>query len=478
MNAAFEDYRRIARVTTVQRDENSARVMKLVAALLALALLVGTGVAIARHQLELDTLARAVLGLGAFWLALVWATLFVPGAVLLNSAANARLLPRQRRRLMQMTAAGWLVSTAGFCIVMDSWAVLPLAGLYLIGFPLMLTGHRQSAPLIFLACCWPMLARTVLPHWLVETVSRPASVLALGVLLLVLGAACLRLLYPAGGDAHLDKRGEQLKRMQRFSGRAAADAGEAGGAAGWGIRRVYGLALRRDCRRADPGTMLMHAIGPAAHWSAWLGGMTVTLAGGAALRLMLAWRGAGPLNEALNVAATVGMATIAAIVVFSTALFSQQLRRTRGEQALLRLTPLAGDASLLNRRLAGQLLKSGLRNWAMLTATVMIATLLVGGDRDALLRQFGLCCLAGQAAMMGLLGDYAGEGGWNLMLGLRAGVLAACEASVAVGLGWLTGTSVWPWVIGIALVGAVVQLRLSWRGMLAAPVAFPAGRMA
>lgn len=478
MNTAFEDFRRIALVATVQRDRHVARVMKALATLSVLALLAGVGFALIRHRLDLDTLARAVIGLAAFWLAIVWATMFVPGSVLLNTAANARLLPRQRRRLMQMTAAGWLVCTVAFVVVFGNWATLPLVGAYLIGLPLLLTAHRQAAPIVFLSCGWPMLTRTVLPAWLVTAISSPASVAALCALLLLVGAYALRLLYPNGGDAHIDKRAEQVKRMLRFSARGASDISDVGGPTGKGILRVYALALRRDCRRADPAVMLMHALGPVAHWSAWVGGIGAILLISGAMRFMLAWGVPHQVEDVLRVVAAVGMASLSALALFCTAQFSQQLRRTRGEQALLRLTPLAGDAALLNRRLARQLLKGALRNWTMITASILAATVLVAGDPQALLRQFSLCCLAGQVALLGLLGDYAGEGGWHPMLALRGALLAACEVAIAVGLDWMLGTTVWPWLIVMGLAGAVFQARRSWRAMLAAPVAFPAGRMA
>jgi hypothetical protein len=107
------------------------------------------------------------------------------------------------------------------------------------------------------------------------------------------------------------------------------------------------------------------------------------------------------------------------------------------------------------------------------------ASFVLGTDSDGLLRQLGLCCLAGQVAMMGLLGDYAGgRGGWNLALGLRAGAYALVQVLAAVGLGKLTGTTAWPWLIEISLAVCVAKLRLDWKRMLAAPPAFPAGRMA
>jgi hypothetical protein len=79
--------------------------------------------------------------------------------------------------------------------------------------------------------------------------------------------------------------------------------------------------------------------------------------------------------------------------------------------------------------------------------------------------------------MMGLLGDYAGAGGWNLWLGLRAALLAIAQVLAAVVLGRLSGTSVWLWIMVIAIATCVFQLSLGWQRMLAAAPAFPARRL-
>jgi hypothetical protein len=78
---------------------------------------------------------------------------------------------------------------------------------------------------------------------------------------------------------------------------------------------------------------------------------------------------------------------------------------------------------------------------------------------------------------MGLLGDYAGAGGWNLWLGLRAALLAIAQVGVAVVLARLSGTSVWLWIMVIAIATCAFQLSLGWQRMLAAAPAFPAHRL-
>ena len=79
---------------------------------------------------------------------------------------------------------------------------------------------------------------------------------------------------------------------------------------------------------------------------------------------------------------------------------------------------------------------------------------------------------------MGLLGDHAaGCGGWDLMLGLRAAAYVLVQALVAMGVSRLTGTTAWPWLVLLPLTVCCVLLRLDWKRMLAAPPAFPAGRL-
>jgi hypothetical protein len=484
MIAAFDDYRRIVRVAAIQRDPRSLKFMAVLAALFGLALAAGTIFAVWHHTLNLVVLARATVGLGGFWLVLVWITCYMPGSILMNSASNARLLPRQRRRLLEMAAAFWLIGTLIAAVVLGTWSVVPLAGLCLIAAPLMMAGHRQAVALFFATNAWPFLSRYALPSAWVEAITSPAGLSAATVLAAAIGARALRTLYPGGGDAHLGQHDEQVKRIERYTSRGASgmnnvnDLFDVGGVTGWSIRRAYAFSLRRDCRRAEPGAMLMHALGPAVHWSGWIGALGMTLLIAAVVYVFLAVNSDGRLHANVDAAAGGVSGAMAMLVLFSTAQYGQQMRRTRGEQSLLRLTPVAGDVALLNRRLAAQMLRRWLQVWLAQAAVILLVTLLLGGDGAALLRQFGLCCLAGQVAAMGLLDDYAVEGGWNLMRALRAAVVAAIEVAVAVGLGWLTGPSVWPWLILIALVGAVLQLRYSWRVMLASPVAFPAGRLA
>ena len=123
----------------------------------------------------------------------------------------------------------------------------------------------------------------------------------------------------------------------------------------------------------------MHVMGPAAHWSTWLPVLAILASVGAAMRLLLNTYSGATLHALGDWLMGFGTGTTTVMVAFGTAQFAQQLRRTRGEQALLRLTPLAGDAALLNRRLAAGMIKAGLVNWAILSAAIVGVTWLLGG---------------------------------------------------------------------------------------------------
>ncbi len=477
MNATvFQDIRRIWRVTTVQRGERTMLMLGWLALAGGTLTAFGAFLAILAGKQEPLFLLQMLAGFGACWLGIVWMALFVPASILLNSPANARLVPRQRRRLMQMAAGCWFLVAAGMTFASMEWAVFPAVGLPLIGFALMRAGRGEAGLLFIVGLNWGTLTRYVLPPAVVDAVGSDAGLWILSALMLPMGVWALRTLYPAGGDRHLAGRSEQVRRVDQQSRHGIDNSGVGGWLGGWTTTHIYARMLQRDLRRPHPGKLLMHALGPAAHWSAWTGSVAVALGLSLAVRLLLVWRGEGRLHHSLDGGIGIALTAAVIIIVFGTAVFSQQIRKTGGEQALLRMTPLAGQAALLNRRVAQQLLEGALRNWLMQTAAIMAAAVLIGGDLALVLRLAALCVLAGQVAMAGLLDDFAGEGGWSLSLALGVGLVALAELLVALLLEKLSGVSVWAWVALIAGGAGAWQLRRSWRAMLAAAPAFPAGR--
>lgn len=474
MNAALQDYRLIWRAAILHRDQAAMRTLYLVAGAV-----VACGVIVAvLGDLTILQGLRLMTAVALMAAAFIWTFMFVPGSVRLNSPINAWLLPRQRRRLLQMTAAYWVAATLGIAFGLGNWSALPIVEFAMLATALMTAGNKYVPYVLMAVGNLPWLTRTVLPPAWIEWMTGSAAVWTTSILMLPAAAWGLRWLYPTGGDAYLARRPDQIKRVNHFAFSNEERQPVPEGMAGQGSRSFYRTVLRRDLRRADPGAMLMHALGPMAHWTAWSGGIAATVACGVVIHLVLDRPHGNAVQALADHVPAFGPAMLALLILFSTAQYGQQLRRTRGEQALLRLTPLAGDAALLNRRLASRLLLQSLGVWALLTVVIVVVMLPFAAGPDALLRQLALCCVAGQVAMMGLLGDYAGDrGGWNWMLGVRAAAYVLAQALVAMGLGQLTGTTAWPWLVEIPLIVCAVQLRLAWRRMLAAPPAFPAGRM-
>jgi hypothetical protein len=467
---ALRDYRNIWSVATARRESGAIGALRWI--LLAMAA-IGVVLALAHHNGGPEVALRVLLGFGVLWLTISWAFLFLPVSLLLNSAANARLIPRQRRRLMEMAAGGWLLASVAVALVAHDWGFAPLAGLYFLALAFILAGRRSALAVVFVLTNWNWLWSKALPAKLVQAAESGPAHTVLMVAVLAAGAWSLRWLYPAGGDAHVERHAGQARNLLRFTRPGWVTRPEPTNMADPASWRLYALMLRRACRARDPGEMLYQVLGPAAHWTVWLSGAALIIVFGVAARLWLIPIG----GRVVDVATSAGTIGPLILLLASTGQVGQLLRKTRGEQALLRLTPLAGDTAALNRRLAVQLLRQTLCVQALLAVAILLATALLGAQPDAILRQLALCCLAAQAAMPGLLGDYAGAERSNLRRWLDALLPAALETAIAFGFGLVLGTSPWPWLALLAVGMGAGQVWLGWVHMLSAPPAFPVGRM-
>ena len=463
---ACKDVRWIATAATTWRNPQGVKLGGRMTLFAMLAL----GLAALAGLLPWPLFWRGELMIAVAWFALLWMTLYLPATVLMNSAPNARLVPRLRRRLLQMGAAGWLLVTLGATLTFGSWRVFPLFAAYMLGVMLQRAGMRSAATLVVFTAMWPLLSEQ-LPAPLVQAATGTASLFSLSVLLVLATAWALARLYPAGGDRHLDGREQVVTGIRRFE---SADKQPTPSWA-WIDRLAYGPALRHACLRGKPGTLLLHALGPSVHWTAWIPGLGIIVLFILVLSAFLTSGGiSAPHDMARGVLGTT-LIVLNTLVILGSAKFSQALRTTQGEQALLRLTPLAGQAALLNRRLADAMMKSALFDWAMMTAVLLTAGWLFGADATMLLRQFALSCVAALLALTGLLGDFARalpSLSWRQLLAvvMLAGGGAALQRLALGSLFW----------VGLALAslaGAALVLRAAHRRMLAAPPAFPAERM-
>ncbi len=464
--SALQDYRRIWTAATTWRNPQGVKWGG------RLALLFGLALAMAKLAglLHKTSFWKGELMIAVGWFTLTWMALFLPASVLMNSAPNARLMPRQRRRLLQMGAASWTFAAVGATFALGNGAGFPLFAAYMLGLMLVRAGVRSAAVLFMLPATWPLLSPR-LPVPLVEALTSTPGLLASSILF-VLGAAWgLVRLYPAGGDRHLDGRGQVVERIGRISNPEFA---KSGGVA-WVNRFTYLPSLQRDCLLGRPGTLLLHALGPVVHWSAWIPGLAIMLMFALALGALLGFSGAEVPPDVTHGVLNTVLIVLNSLIVLGGAKFSQALRTTRGEQALLRLTPLAGQAALLNRRLADAMTKAVLLDWSMMTAVLMTGAWVAGADAALLLRQFALSCLAAMLAASCLLGDFSRS---LPALAWRQALMMVLLCGGGATLQWMAlGNLFWCGLALASMAGAVRLLRAGRRRMLSAPPAFPVERM-
>lgn len=173
--------------------------------------------------------------------------------------------------------------------------------------------------------------------------------------------------------------------------------------------------------------------------------------------------------------------------------FLFMIERTRTEQSLFRLTPLAPASQAFNLMLARHFVRTGMIDWLYATFLFMLYSTLFGVSSQILLAQFAACSislhkiatpLCNYATLLNKREHHPIE---VVTDNLR--ILSMCFILALIG--WTTFTSVtpapaWPqhfliwWSASLLLVNVIHTARIlpkRWRMMLAAPVAFPAGRL-
>jgi hypothetical protein len=407
-------------------------------------------------------------------LAVYFATIFVPGAALLNTPANARLVPRARRRLMQMTALGWIAIALVLALELGStlnhmFLLFAAIGIAVVGLGLAQGGYPAGGLM-------PIVLPTAVSHFRpqLEALDSPVLTAAATLALLGFGAFALQLIFPSGGDRHWSLRRKVLRAAERATGE-----GQFTAAPGWRLgSSVYAALLKRDCERRAPAALLLHVLGPTAHWSQVLLPPVAIVGLAAAAKFLI---GAYTEVDSLSPAGLVGLTTLIVIVmllqVYNLERVAARLSATRGEQALLRMAPLTAPARQFNRQLGGALLRYALLNWAAVSLVATSLTVLSGASVPIIVMQASLCCL-GLPLMAAVLRDHArhaGIMGWRLVPATLAIVLASAVGSLLAVPAGLPG---WPALALTSAVIAMLAVSICWRAMLAAPVAFPVGRLA
>lgn len=468
--SALRDYRAIWRAAVASRDPRAKWPIRLIALLLPLPLgfLIWT-----KTGSVFETLSFAVrIPLGVFLFAAL--TFFMPGAVRMNTPETARLVPRMRRRLIQLTVLVWAGSTA-VAVLLAADTALPLALValgvltWLIGLGLSAAGYQVGA--LFQVA--PVLLSTAGRDHL-STVNLDATSATIATLLLLaLAARTLEWMFPNGGERHWKRRGAQARAMERTRPEGLLrQAPTTRWASKW-----YAAALRRSSQQRRPGALLVALFGPALHWTQRYVPLLAVLAAGAVIVAVSAlFTGArqfdtkwlGLLSQALLFAQlfTYGQRTL-------------RLADTRVEQALLRMAPAVPAApARFNRQLSAALLRMALLDWVAIVAILLAVSAIAGAPAEALLLQAQVGCLT-LPLLAANVRDHARNARQAVLL-LVGGLTASTAFSFGVSwlVHYLIGTPVMPGAALASVMLALAVIAVRWRRALAAPHAFPVGRLA
>ncbi|MES2125960.1 MAG: hypothetical protein V4463_01690 [Pseudomonadota bacterium] len=403
---------------------------------------------------------------------------FIGSLALQNTPVNAVLVPRARRLslwlvpvlclAMSGALAGVLALAFGHFAFFLAVFVLGMSGLGMMGNAL------HEGLLLFLLADFGITNAPHLMHTFDEAaLSLPALLLALAV-----AVYAARRLFPRGGERHWKRQARNEVARAIVAGEAKA-VSQLPGPGGISLR-VYGAVLRRDCQdRKARAALLLHALGPAVHWSTWLSNGALIMAGlGAVLAVLKSpWVpvGASGLWSGMIAGGVIISASFMALLVEQA--FGKRLAATVTEQGVLMLVPGMARGTALNRLLASRMLLHA----ALAVCAALGMSLCVGlAARIALEPLLAMMALATTSMVLvpAVLRDVAAMGnplniGRPFMLLLAMPALCGLYISLRIAF-----DLPWAWVIAFNLLLGGVLSYARWRAAVAAPQAFPAGRLA
>jgi hypothetical protein len=432
--------------------------------LLIAALLMGLVVAsVSKSLLTGISVACVPLGL----LAICYWAKFVTGAALFNRPDQACLVPLLNDRVRHTAVLAWLLTMLPMIVAcwLNDETVLALlaASLGVTAFGL----YRAGRGLVHLTVALLALALYVWPHGH-GTLATPLLAAA-GLASLLLVGWALPVAFPRGGELH-------WAMLDKHAAAQALDTTEGTVAllrSGGTRAPVYAMFLRRDLARASARRdVWLHVLDRnAQRWSFALPLVAATAVLLALEPLLGATGGAPDMMEVMSRIAS-------GVLVFMGYWWSRFwfcMRGSSTEQALVRLSPGAPRASKINRALGQVVLSSSLAEWCALFVLALGIALLWGGSITAL-RVIAAFMCALLSAVGVSLANYSNSGNDGLASQLMMTALNFFIALVSAF--WAKNSLVWTVLMALILVISICTIRSRWRAMMAAPVAFPAGRLA
>lgn len=406
----------------------------------------------------------------------LWMTRFIPGAVKLNSPANAKLVPQMRRRLLELACIVWLAGIAGIAMApLENSTALGLVLLYVVvitvGSAFSAAGHQAGIAMLTATCIGSPFIGQV-PPALLEGLSRPPQ-LALAVLLyagLIVVAA--REIFPEGGERHWN----MLARRTRVADAAGKKDLMVEQVAGSQASKWYAASLGRASKRRDARSLVLHGLGPAHHLGELAVGLALLSCVMLAIGVFATWR-AGLDAEVLGGIGWV-LACVLLVIPFSTIVrLDGQVAAHPAEQALVRLAPaMPGTAPSFNRHLGRALLLQALKAWAAASSVALALTAVGGASAATLLNLACACCLL-LPLVAAPLRNHARRAPLASMLVVIV-LLVSAGADILLGFSARhAGLPVLPVAAMLSIATAAIAVRRGLRVMEHSPFAFPAGRI-
>jgi hypothetical protein len=470
--SVLADYKLLWKAAYVQRNHPAVvPLMKLLAGLVAL---IGVCVGVIQHEWTIAV--RIGLGIPMLLMLLVWTMVVTPVLALMNTPANARLVPRLRRRMVEMTAAGWVLAAA-FCLLTPFWPATPVIVLWVMSMAGGRSGSRIASAMVVVAALWSPIVNS-LPEPVITFATSVPGTFVFCVMVALFGAWTIRTVLPHGGDKHFSQRKRQVEIIERFQsmGRKHAPAGRERRA------NLYGWALRRAIKGRHPGSLMLLGLGPNTHWTAMLPICGMILVAGFGAHLLFGFSG----GEESSVGGWVLLLTLVTIVQLGFFSYWKGLMaKARNEAALLLIAPLYPGARNWKSSVGGVLVRNALALCSMVTLTTVLLALLDGARIDELISLAALSCTLVMPGIAWMLRNYSRDyiSKQLSLFGLLIRVFPAALILLAglvgmLGLQMKIGALAWVLLAAASNVIGALAAAYYWRVAMAAPAGFPEQRIA
>ncbi len=483
MKAILDDYRLIWRYAVGYQESGISRTIRwaFLVAVMVLGIIVGASSKNGSVTIIFGIgCPIIVIGVGSWFKLLGW-------GAMLRSSTYVNLAPRIRVRTIQITQLTWFAITVSASLLIWTrfgsywWTFLWFGGAFL-GMALMIL--RQIRLWMILSLYLFFLCRNSLPQGLRELLASDIALVIYLPLLIWASYHFIQVAFPRGGERQLVVN-RWVKRI--VAGMVAAFLALSGRQY---ASRIYASVLRRDCAmRSPPANLIMQSLGPGWHalrtadWFFLLSGVLVFIV--VLFKLFKLWVGAdtGYSEGRMDLVSLIILSPFIPVQVYRLTQYVDRISETVPEQALFRLSPLIYSLRHFNLHLAKGAIHNCLFEWLFCTCVIMVVSTMLGASATALMAQIFLCSLS-LPFIGAILVDHSADGrkqchvamGW---IGLCVFVLSA----VFLDLYFMT-PSIAPnkaaWLIGFTLTNitfAIAIIVVRWRAMIAAPIAFPAGRM-